>query len=267
MQATNHFESVRPTVRRERQERGWGAAFLAGLPHLLMGLLICWGNFFAGSDAKSVQMISTLLGISLAGLVVFMIVRAAREDWPLWSASWYGYAAWIALAIVILLTNSIQYERMWVINLALLVGWLGAVLLGYLYLFAADRVQSLLAVVFLFPLFGLYFLEFIPNPIEGLLAIGTGSLTAVTAALIHRSGDYRRGLFYSLLLTLVLGVSFAYVGVYQANELPEFIPFDPQFSDFTSMLGLYLAIGAVIYGLPPLVEWIWGFFPKKIKTA
>ncbi len=267
MQATNHFESVRPAVRRERQQRGWGSAVLAGLPHLLMGLLIGAGNFVAGGEVPSAQVYSAVIGIGLAGLVIYMLVRAARDDWPLWSASWYGYAAWIVLTVVILLTNMIQNERIWVFNIAVLVGWLGAVLIGYFYLFAADRVRSLLAILFLLPIGGLFFLEFIPNLIEGLLAIGTGSLAAVTAALILRSGDYRRGLLYSLLLVVILALAVSYVAVYQASDLPEFIPFNPRFSDFVSTLTLFLAIGAAIVGLPPLAQWIWGFVPRKTKTS
>jgi hypothetical protein len=267
MQATNHFESIRPAVKRERQERGWGSAVLAGLPHLLMGLLIGWDDFFPQNDIQTLRVVSTALGLLLAGLFVYVLTRAARNGWPLWSASWYGYLAWVVLALIGGLLNLIQSERIWVFNLAMLLGWLGAIVIGYLYLFASDRLRALLAILFLFPIMGLLSIEFIPNLIEGALAIGTWGLAAVTAALILRSGDYRRGLLYSLLLVVVLSLAISYVAVYQASGLPEFIPFNPRFSDFVSTLTMFLAIGAALFGLPPLVQWIWGFVPKKTQSS
>lgn len=70
----------------ERQPGTWGAAILAGLPHLLMGLLIGVGKLL-DQTIQINQNISNALGISLGLLVIAILIYAWRRGWPLWSAS------------------------------------------------------------------------------------------------------------------------------------------------------------------------------------
>ena len=84
----------------ERQPGAWGVAFLAGLPHLLMGLLIGLGKLSVFDVYQTSQTISVIIGLALALLVVAMLMLAWRRGWPLWSASWYLYGVWVTIAIL-----------------------------------------------------------------------------------------------------------------------------------------------------------------------
>jgi hypothetical protein len=186
----------------EPRPGSWKAAFLAGLPHILMGLLIGTGKLLTTAASRPSQAMSIIAGVSLMGLVVIVLFFAWRRGWPLWSASWYGYGTWTAMALISFVISQLELDEDWRYTNALFLGWIGLCIIGYFYLFSKDRLKALLAVAFLFPMLGIMFLEFVPDFIEGWLAIGLGLLTTLTAGAIVRLGDFPIG------LRLALGVNF-----------------------------------------------------------
>jgi hypothetical protein len=138
----------------------------------------------------------------LMGLVAVVLFFAWRRGWPLWSASWYGYGTWTAMALISFVISRLDED--WRYTNALFLGWIGLCIIGYFYLFSKDRLKALLAVAFLFPMLGIMFLEFVPSAIEGWLAIGLGLLTTLTAAAIVRLGDFPIGLRLALGVNLVI---------------------------------------------------------------
>lgn len=235
----------------------WQAAFLAGLPHILMGLLIGLSKFLTTATSHPSRTASTIVGASLMGLVVAMLFFAWRRGWPLWSASWYGYGVWAAMALVSLAISQLELEESWRYTNALYLGWLGLWILGYFYLLAKDRLKALLAVAFLFPMFGILFLEFVPNPIEGWLAIGLGLLSALTSGAIVRRGDFRLGLRSALGVNVAIGLALAYVGEYQTADLPLSLQQTLSLSNFAGLLTLYLVLALGLIGGPLLLRNLW----------
>jgi len=91
----------------EPQPSSWGEAIIAGIPHLLMALLIGIGKLF-DQIIQINQNISIVLGITLGVVVTALLILARRRDWPLWGASWYFYGSWVVLAILSLGTRELN---------------------------------------------------------------------------------------------------------------------------------------------------------------
>jgi hypothetical protein len=250
----------------EPRPGSWKAAFLAGLPHILMGLLIGIGKSLTTATTSS-QTMSIIAGVSLMGLVVVVLFFAWRRGWPLWSASWYGYGTWAAMALISFVISQLELDEDWRYSNALFLGWIGLCIIGYFYILSKDRLKALLAVAFLFPMLGIMFLEFVPDFIEGWLAIGLGLLTTLTAGAIVRLGDFPIGLRLALGVNFVNGMALAYVGEYQASDLPPGIPHTPSFSNFAELLTLYLVLAFGLIGGPLLLWSLWNSAMNRVQPS
>ena len=251
----------------ERQPGTWGTAFMAGIPHLLMGLLIGAGKLGIFDIYQVSQTGNAIIGIGLALFVIGMLIYAWRHGWPLWSTSWYLYGTWVVLAILGLGIERLDLEDSWRYTNAMFLGWILLCIVGYFIILFKSRLHGLLSVAFLFPLLGVMFLEFIPNPIEGWLAIGLGLLTALTVASIVRIGKFQAGLWLILGVNVIAGLSLAYVGEYQMKDFPPGIPAHvPKFSNFLELLTLYsiFALGIII--APFILRGLWNFGKRKLAT-
>lgn len=251
----------------ERQPGTWGAAFLAGLPHLLMGWLIGAGKLGIFDIYQVSQTGNAIIGIGLALLVMGMLIFAWRCGWPLWSASWYLYGTWVTLVIIGLGIENLDLENSWIYTYALFLGWILLCIVGYFIILSKSKLHGLLSVAFLFPLLGVMFLEFIPNPIEGWLAIGLGLFTALTVASIVRIGNFHVGLWLVLGVNMIAGLSLAYVGEYQIKDLPPGLPTHiPKFGNFLELLTVYSIFGLGVVALPFILRSVWNFGKRKLRT-
>lgn len=234
----------------------WRAAVLAGLPHLLMGLLIGAGKFLNPSNTNQLsQIAATILGIALILLVASTLFYAWRRSWPLWSASWYGYGFLFLISVVSLIVSELNIRESWRYTNAGIFIWLVVWGTAYLYLFFRDRLRGMLTIFFLFPLLGVMMLDFIPNPIEGWLAISLGLLTALTAGTIVRLGSYRITLALVIGVNLVAALILAYIGEYMIVDLPSsMLPHWPEFTSFLELLALYTTIALILIGTPFLIQ-------------
>lgn len=251
----------------ERQPGTWGTAFLAGIPHLLMGLLIGAGKLGIFDIYQVSQTGNAIIGIGLALLVIGMLIYAWRHGWPLWSTSWYLYGTWVVLVILGLGIKRLDLEDSSRYANAMFLGWILLCIVGYFIILLKSKLHGLLSVAFLFPFLGVMFLEFIPNPIEGWLAIGLGLLTALTVASVVRIGKFQAGLWLILGVNVIAGLSLAYVGEYQMKDFPPGIPAHvPKFSNFLELLTLYsiFALGIII--APFILRGLWNFGKRKLAT-
>ena len=249
---------------KERQPGTWAAAFLAGLPHLLMGLLIGLGRLGIFDIYQVSQTGNVIIGIGLALLVIGVLIYAWRRGWPLWSASWYLYGTWVSLVVIDLTIESLNLEDSWRYTNAMFIGWILLCIVGYFVILSRSKLHGLLSVAFLFPMLSVMMLEFIPNPIEGWLALGMGLLAALAAGAIVRVGDFRLALGLVLGFNLAVGLVWAYIREYKMLDLPAGIPAHiPQFSNFLEMLALYCVFGLGIIALPFIFRSLWNFGRRK----
>jgi len=232
------------------------AAILAGLPHLLIGLLIGGGKLLT-TTAHPSSTLSTSSGLLFVGVVLAGHLFAWRRSWPLWSASWYGYGVWAIMALASLGLSHLDLDGAWGITHGLYLCWIGLVIFGYVALLVRDRLRGLLAVAFLPPMLGLTLLEFVPNTVEGWLAIGLGLLIALAAGAIVRLASFPVGLGLALAVNVVAGLALAYVAEYQGTELPVGMASGPTLSGFVSGAMLYLVPALGLVGLPLLLIGLW----------
>jgi hypothetical protein len=251
----------------ERQPGTWGTAFLAGLPHLLMGLLIGLGKLGVFDVYQVSQTGNVITGIGLALLVIGVLIYAWRRGWPLWSASWYLYGTWVSLVVIGLTIESLNLEGSWRYTSALFIGWILLCIIGYFVILSKSKLHGLLSVAFLFPMLSVMMLEFTPNPIEGWLALGVGFLAALTAGAIVRMGELRLGLRLVLGFNLAVGLVWAYIGEYKMLDLPAGIPAHiPKFSNFLEMLALYSVFGLGIIALPFILRSLWNLGRRRLAS-
>jgi hypothetical protein len=251
----------------ERQPGTWGMAFLAGLPHLLMGLLIGVGKLGIFHTYQVSQTGNAIIGIGLALLVIGMLVYAWRRGWPLWSASWYLYGTWVSLATIGLAIESLNLEDSWRYTNATFIGWILLCIVGYVVILSKSKLHGLLSVAFLFPMLSVLMLEFIPNPIEGWLAIGVGLLAALAAGTIVHVGEFRLALGLLLGLNLAVGLACAYVSEYKMLDLPPGIPAHvPKLGNFFGTLALYAVFGLGIIALPFILRGLWNIGRRKLAS-
>lgn len=252
---------------KERQPGTWGTVFLAGLPHLLMGLLIGVGELGIFDTYQVSQTGNAIIGIGLALLVSGMLIYAWRRGWPVWSASWYLYGTWVSLVIIGQTIESLNLEESWRYSYAMVIGWILLCIIGYFIILSKSKLHGLLSVAFLFPLLSVIMLEFIPNPIEGWLAIGVGLLAALAVGAIVRVGELRLALGLVLGLNLAAGLAGAYIREYKMLDLPAGAPVHiPKFSNFLETLALYSIFGLGIIALPFILRGLWNFVRRKLAS-
>jgi hypothetical protein len=232
-----------------------------------MGLLIGTSKFLSTASTQPVQTMGLIAGISLMSLVVIVLLFAWRRAWPLWSASWYGYSTWVTMAFVSFGISRLELDQIWGYTTVLYLGWLGLCITGYFFLLSTNRLKALLAIAFFFPILSVMFLEFVPNPIEGWLAIGLGLLTSLTAGAIVRLGDFRLGLKFALGVNAVTGLFLAYVGEYQISDLPSGIHHVPSLSNFAQLLTLYLILALGLILGPLLLANLWNFASNRVRPS
>lgn len=267
MTAISASEDLPQTQMAELRQPGTvKAAFLAGLPHLIMGLLIGLGKLgFLDSFQDSLYG-GAIIGIGLALLVFTVLIFAWRRGWPLWSASWYLYGTWVVIAIIGLTIETLDLQDAWRYTNALTFGWILLCILGYFAIVAKSRLHGLLSIAFLFPVLGVLFLEFIPNPIEGWLAIGLGLLAALAAGVIVRIGEFRLALAIVLSINLFSGIALAYVSEYQMQDIPRGIPVHvPKFSSFLELFAVYCVVALGVVLIPFILRGLWNFGRRKLS--
>lgn len=244
----------------------WRDSFMAGVPHLLAALFVGMEMFF--HTAAAYPMIRIGMGISILVVFIAAAVYAWRQKWPLWSASWYGYWSWLGVIVFVMgmisLNAKVQIFVEWELSIALLLITLFLLVAALFRLFRSDRVKGLLAALFLMPiLLPLMVLEFVPDAVKGYLMLGSGSVSALAAALIVRLCNWRSGVWLALGGNLIMGIVHSYVGVYKLD-----IPFPGQYIanplDLLFHLLAFIVVSLVLILGPSL---FWSAWDKRNTFA
>ena len=179
-----------------------------------------------GGQYSSQTTSSWLNSLNIASVIIFMgvslalMVYAWRLEWPLWSASWFFYAAWIGVIVLGYLLFRLAPDA-WMINAVLILGGLAGMAVGYLVLYRRSRLHAVLAALFLMPVATQFELEAIPNSLEAFISLLFGTLAALAAIGILRTHSWAQGVIYALTANLVAGIALTYICFYRA-EIPGF---------------------------------------------
>jgi len=190
-----------------RPPANWQAALLAGLPHLLYALAIYFPLATAAVLGRGTGLLPEPFTFWL--LVLGVLVLAWRRAWPVWSASWIGYA------LVFGLERTLSAgPNTWLADLKF-IAWLAAALAVIFWLVRRDWLSGLLAVLPLAPmrvwwLGGEAASGFLSQALT-FTSIGLMVCMAVTAML--RSGRWQTAVLLILAVELAAGIPVPYAGL------------------------------------------------------
>ena len=202
---------------------GWGASLLAGLPNLLMGMLLVSSTLIG--EVKGInqnafgQLQIGVMSLLLLGVLLFSIYKG----WRRWSASWLVYMFMFAVILLGLAANFLASSNTasngWVFGVQTMAFPL---LLAYLLykIACTDRLRGLLAAVPPMVLMWSYFQEFVPA-LPKALAWGWIFMLAFGASVMMlRTQRFTTALGLAMIAPVLGGFPFAYLGVYMGGTLP-----------------------------------------------
>jgi len=246
------------------QPASWLQAGLAGLPHLLVALILLPGVLMAYGLLPGFQSAWNVLGIVWAvclGLMTLgILIYVWRKGWPRWGASWYVYAVMLAVGGLLAVFQFGESTLGDVILGILLFALFPIGMAIFFYLVARkDHIKGLLLALPFMAIFWFVFLEFVSNRLELLLTLLAFLFSGLVALVIVRLGDWKLGIWLALGLTLIsgLGASFAY---FYHVEYPPGVNFSPPPANLSSFADFYfpqlLGSTTLILG-PLLLWWLW----------
>ena len=77
---------------------GWGASFMAGLPHLLMGIIIVGEGIIYELKVINQNVFNYFVIICFSLLLLGVLIFNISKGWKSWSASWIVYMFVVALS-------------------------------------------------------------------------------------------------------------------------------------------------------------------------
>jgi hypothetical protein len=195
-----------------QQKTSWLEAGLAGLPHVLFGLLVALPILSHGRLAVgSLWRLPVLMFFAMLGVV---FIFTLERPWPRWLASWIGYAMVMALRLPLYSSDAALLTD---VALAALLLWLLVVVAVTLWLVGRDRLSGVLAALALVPmLWSRLGLATVNPDVVAPLFIGIAVLTAVIAALIALQHNRWTGVWMALGLNLIVSVAVTYAIVYHS---------------------------------------------------
>ncbi len=252
--------SIRSVNNRVRSPISWGEAFLAALPYVLILILDTLPKLLvlAGLltwESVGMQVLNITMMVLFSGIFLLVLVMAVRRGWPLWSASWYIFFWLLVLLPLGWLLSMVVYGRseyqVQEVILYLILPLMMAVMLYWVT--RTDRLRGLLAAL---PI--LYFLwlpnmeqtprHIIPDQLEILIKAASTVLVVMAVMALVRLRDWRKGYWIVLGTILLVGLQFAYVGIYHGGTLPFIAPGPSLVEVVKSFIPQYLAACSILLG-------------------
>ena len=236
---------------------------LAALPHLWIALSAAISKLYPPANPESLRTPGTLSLILFMLVCLAVAVYALRRNWPLWTASWMGYAVWVFVILAGLLTYRLGSDN-WVINMLLVFGALGGIALAYLFIFRRSRTHALLLALFLMPVATQWELEAIPDTLEASLALLFGILAAGVAFIVVRTSSWRVGVVLAIAANLLAGASLTYISFYQA-EIPGF--YGDSLMEAGSAYLVYAGLAVLLFLGPALFWTAWDRLTSAARSS
>ena len=250
-----------PSNKDDYQPASWFQASLAGLPHLLMALILIPSVLMAYGFFPDLQSGWNDLGIVWAGclglLTLVLLIYAWQRGWPSWGASWYVYGVILALAGLLAIFHFGESNRVDVILGVLLFTFFPFGMALFFYLVARkDHIKGLLLALPFMAIFWFVFLEFISNRVESLFTLLAFLFSGLVAVAIVRLGDWKLGVWLAIGLTLISGLGATYAYFYH-TEYPIEANYSSPLINLSSFADFYLPqlLGSTTLILGPLLLW------------
>jgi hypothetical protein len=232
----------------------WKDALLAALPSLAIAFsgltTLLSGLGVASSESPLFRILSPVLGVTLLLVGLGVFIFAWRKHWPRWSAAWYVFWLVAALAPLSFLSNLPGFsDTFYVFVQPFLWAFILMGIAWFLYrLSCQDAVKAILAAL---PVMGMtWFLhqEFVGNALKGTITLASWLLVAVCAVLILRLNSLRAGLLLALVTNVLIGLAYAYEGIYFGGTLNFDAPGPNWIQVQRSFLPQWVAVSTLVLG-------------------
>ena len=211
------------TITMRTRGEGWGASFMGGLPHLLIGIIIIGTEIAYEIKGMDQNVFWLILGIVFSLLLIGVLIYNMSKGWKSWAASWIVYLFVIGIILLSMMANAIPHSivanNSWVSEVQVLI--LPLVLAYLLYkITCKDRLWGLLAAVPPMVIIWIYFLEFVPTLQKAMAWIWIVLLAFVATVLMLRTKRFSTALLLAMAVPILGGFPFTYLGVYMGGTLP-----------------------------------------------
>lgn len=231
---------------------GWGAALLAGLPNLMVGMLMVSSTLIGLVEGIDQNLWGYLMFGVIAVLLLGVLWFGFTRGWRSWSASWLVYLFIFAMVLLSMAVNALPSritggdQVMYAVQMIAI-----PLLLAYLIykITGVDRVRGLLAAVPMMAiLWGLYFEEFVPALPKSLAWAWMCLLAFGASVMMLRTRRFSTALGLAMLVPLLGGLPFAYLGVYMGGTLPNSQPGPSLLEVFRQYLPFLAAVLSIALG-------------------
>jgi hypothetical protein len=230
---------------------GWGTPLMAGLPHLLMGIIIVSFTIIGAMEGINQEVFGDLLVILVSLLLLGVLIYSIYRGWKRWSASWITYMFIFAVSLLSLAVNALAPSNTgnneWLygvltISIPLMLAYL-------LYKIACiDRLRALLAALLPMMIIWAYFQEFVPVIPQALAWGWMFSLAFVATVMMLHTKQFSAALGLAMAVPILGGLPFVYLGVYMGGTLPFSEP-GPNLSEvFRQYIPFLVMVQAMVLG-------------------
>ncbi len=230
---------------------GWGTSVLAGLPHLIFGIILVVTELISGVTGVNSNLLGNLFLTGFCLLLLGVFIFSLFRGWKIWTASWIVYMFWVGFALLSIAWNelfsTVTINHNWLYESQVIVIPL---LLAYLlYKIACkDRMRGLLAAIPSMTIIWIYFLEFVPSLQKSLAWIWLVTLAFAATVMMMRTKRFSTALGLAMVVPILGGFPFVYLGVYMGGTLPFSEPGPSLMEVFRQYLPFLVMALAVVLG-------------------
>ena len=211
------------TILMKTRGEGWGASLMAGLPHLLIGIIIIGTEIAYEIKEMNQNVFSLILVTVFSLLLIGVLIYNMSKGWKSWAASWIVYMFVIAISLLSVMANALPHSivenNSWVYKVQVLL--IPLVLAYLLYKIACkDRLWGLLAAVPPMVIIWIYFLESVPTVPKAMAWVWILLLAFIATVLMLRTKRFSTALLLAMAVPIFGGLPFTYLGVYMGGTLP-----------------------------------------------
>ena len=194
----------------------WNTA-VAALPYFLFALFLSVSTLYYLFGQTTTPIISFLLGYGFLFVLLFMLIIAWWRGWPAWSVSWLGFLSFVLLVLFLprQLFDQLHSGNSQTQMFQMIMTEVGFALLWLLVLYALLVRWPRSGLVAMLPIFGIawvFYLEFVPEIISTAVLVVTWVLLGIVVIILLRWQHHVWDVWLLYLAAIVVGAIYVFAG-------------------------------------------------------